>query len=423
MNILLLAPTLRRAPHPVGFDPVAGLTALEDHTVSCLGIAELYQNMGQLGAWQKILQEADRAQADVLIYFLGAEFDFPPAWFAELKCHKVLHVGDDELYFEVCHRHYALMFDLILSTNPLIERYQMLGLEARYAGGGFLGSAGAESVGQERPIPASFIGDVRPTMYPERSALLKKLEQSGIAIEVWGLGSKRGRATPEEARRVLRQSRIVLNFTDTARLPPLCRGTPILARHRQVKGRCQESALQGAFVLSQYAPGIERAFVPGEEIGVFHNAEEMLALVRSYLGDDARRLAMAARAHARALCEYESHAFWSQTLRDIASLLKEPRGSPEEIHPDQQFEWAYSAYRMKYFVGFVFAGRIGLAWQELWPALKRGWQVPAYLLQCAAHGLSSAAGSSVSARLLYRAAQFLKTMVSRARSVASGGAA
>ena len=37
-----------------------------------------------------------------------------------------------------------------------------------------------------------------------------------------------------------------------------------------VKGRCQEIALSGGFVLSEYAPGLEDLFDIGTEIDVFN---------------------------------------------------------------------------------------------------------------------------------------------------------
>src|SRR5438552_239118 len=66
-------------------------------------------------------------RVQIVVYPLGSEFDFRPTFFAErlADAFKVLVLGDDEHYFEVAHRYYAQCFDLVLTSNPLHDRYAL----------------------------------------------------------------------------------------------------------------------------------------------------------------------------------------------------------------------------------------------------------------------------------------------------------
>jgi len=71
-----------------------------------------------------------------------------------------------------------------------------------------------------------------------------------------------------------------------------------------LNARTFETAGIGAFQLVGRRPGLGQLFVDGEELVSFGNRDELLGLVRRYLADDAERLAVAARARARALREH-----------------------------------------------------------------------------------------------------------------------
>ena len=142
-----------------------------------------------------------------------------------------------------------------------------------------------------------------------RDAYVRSLTASGIDLRVYGAGTSAGVVTQPQVIEIYRRSRINLNFTGGSLVTPFDWDLSINRRVRQVKGRCSMIALCGSFVLSEYAPGIERLFHIGKEIDVFHDEDELIEKVRFYLAHEDLREQMAARSYARAVDEYEEAKF------------------------------------------------------------------------------------------------------------------
>jgi spore maturation protein CgeB len=397
--MLVLAPDNPEA-HLNDFD-FAGMIARHAgvHVVR-LDPEKAYSAGGIAGLEREVERELREQAIDVLVYALGTEFDFDPRFFGNLSgVYRILELGDDEHYFEPLHRYYAPFFDLVLTTNPECERYRPLGVEPIFQPGVFSSAVFNPGTERRKDYDVSFIGAMDKV---GRERYATALSRAGIEVRLFGAGTRAGIVTQDQVVEIYRRSRINLNFTGGALRTPLERDPAVNRNVRQVKGRMSKIALCGSFVLSEDAPGIARLFKVGEEIDVFHDEQQLVEKVRFYLAHEAQREAMATRAHARALADYDEARFWPQLVRTIERLARPERPARKPTALDWTFWSGFGAWRFKYFVVFLFAGRIGLLARELGLLLRVGRFKPSAALWFAAMGLAAAERSSRGAAALRR---------------------
>jgi hypothetical protein len=339
------------------------LAAYGGHHVKTLDPCAIYERAGSAGLEAEIIRTLEETRAQVFVCCaFGMWLELDPRFVYALEGrYRVYIVGDDEAHFDYFDRYNAQAYDLVLSANPLVERYHQYQIDADYYPSVYRSdvfSAGPES--RQKQHDVSFIGAIAGKA--GRADGIAALGRAGIPVTLYGPGTPRGSISNDGAISVYRSSRINLNFTGTAR-SPLAPKDAIVDRVRQVKGRCSKIALCGSFVLSEYAPGLERQFRIGEEIDVFDGPEELVDKVRYYLAHDEQREAMAARAHARAVAEYDERRYWarlSKNLEERAVAAARRRASGEPHLIDKAFWSCYGAYRFKYMMIFLFTGRLVL---------------------------------------------------------------
>jgi hypothetical protein len=325
----------------------------------------VYREAGLSGLERHVEHLVHERAIQIVVYPLGCEFDFYPTFFTERLRNslKVLMVGDDEHYFEVAHRYYAQCFDLVLTLNALHDRYLLYGIEAHFIPGMFDGQVFKPAPGTPKSIDVSFVGAMQNKV--GRWQYATALREAGVGFHAFGLGTEHGFVSRDDAIAVYRRSRINLNFTGGSVVTPFDRHLAINRRIRGVKGRCQMIALCGSFVLTEYAPGIEKLFEIGKEIDVFHNEQELVDKVRYYLARDAEREEMAARAHARACADYEERALGPRLVRLIESRAQHKHVAKRlPVYIDSIYWRNFGAWRFKYLVIFLLSGRFRLLFQE-----------------------------------------------------------
>jgi len=375
---------------------------------------DAYHRGGMAGLESAVLKLVDEQRVEILLYPLGMEFDFRPAFFRETLAHvfKVLLLGDDEHFFDVSHRYYAQCFDLVLTINPLCDRFALYGTEAWFIPGVFSPTVFSPESDPRKEIDVSFIGAMRGKVGREQYA--DALAKAGIDLRVYGAGTPAGVVTEPQVIEIYRRSRINLNFTGSSLATPLDADLSINRRVRQVKGRCSKIALCGSFVLSEYAPGIEKLFDIGSEIDVFHDEDELVEKVRFYLTHEDKREKMAAKAYARAVEQYDEAKFGRQLARAIESRAAEnhQHACSTAIFFDKPFWSAFGAWRFKYLVMFLFSGSPGLFLRELALLLRTGRFKPYAAFWFAVMGLQASSRTSRLATWMRRAARRLRRMVS-----------
>jgi spore maturation protein CgeB len=183
----------------------------------------------------------------------------------------------------------------------------------------------ADAARFQHPLPAaecqydvSFVGQC----YGRRPALIRALERAGIRVDCFGHGWPRGSVTGVSIAPLMRQSRISLNFSGQGY------AARFLPQHRQIKARVFEVPGAGGFLLSEWAPGIERYYRLGEEIDVFRNEQELVAKVQYYLRSPEIRDACARRAHERTVREHTYDARMRELLEfTVAQHAHMPTGT------------------------------------------------------------------------------------------------
>ncbi len=280
-------------------------------------------------------------------------------------CYRVYIVGDDEWHFEIFDRYNGQAYDLVMTANPLVERYHLYQIDAIYYPSVYDSKPVKPPTIAAKSIEVSFVGAIKGKTGRESSMLA--LARAGIPVTLYGPGTENGTISAAKAVDVYQQSRINLNFTGTTR-SPIVPQEAIIDRVRQVKGRCTKIALCGSFVLSEFAPGIDRLFEIGKEIDVFRDSTELIEKTKFYLENDRVREAMAQRAYVRAIEQYDEAKYWSRISSELQQRALAKKRSQRQNLPillDSAFWSAFACPRFKYLVIFLFRGNLRLFLSEL----------------------------------------------------------
>jgi spore maturation protein CgeB len=331
-----------------------------------------YLRGGMVGAELALLEALRAHRVDVLVYALGLEFDYRPAFFRGLPEHllTVLVLGDDEHYFDMSHRYYAQAFDLVLTLNPLVQRYAHYGIEAWPIPMGYDSMIFRPTQQQSKTIDVSFVGAMRGKV--GRAEYARALAGADVDFRAFGSGTPGGMVSRDRVIEIFRQSRINLNFTGVALTTPLDARLGINRRTRQMKGRPFMVALCGSFVLSEYAPGMEHFFEIGKELDVFDSQAEMIEKIRYYLAHDDLREAIADAGYRRAIEHYELAKVAGWIVPGLDRRLAGPRRRVAPIYIDRLFWRCFGAWRFKYLVLFALTGRPWLWLRELGLLVRSG---------------------------------------------------
>ncbi len=149
----------------------------------------------------------------------------------------------------------------------------------------------------------SFVGS---RFYGERGKWINELAKRNIKISLFGKGWG-GYVSFEEMLDIFWHSKINLNFSHSGSY----HNVP------QIKGRVFQVCLAGGFMLTEYAPGIEKYFEIGKEIACFDNIEDMEKKIEYYLTHDEERRTIAYAGWKRAIKEHSSDAMVAEVFNKI----------------------------------------------------------------------------------------------------------
>ncbi|HEY8095865.1 MAG TPA: glycosyltransferase, partial [Methylobacter sp.] len=125
-------------------------------------------------------------------------------------------------------------------------------------------------------------------------------------------------------------------------------------RIKQSKGRPNEIALSGGFILSEYAPGIEEMYSIGQQMDVFKTKEELLEKICYYLANEQKRVEIAASGYQRALNDYDAVSGFKKVFSKIDEL---GRSHNKTLYMDPEFIDNFVAYRFFYICLFLLNGK------------------------------------------------------------------
>lgn len=162
-------------------------------------------------------------------------------------------------------------------------------------------AANAEKLAE--PLPAakckyqvSFVGSA----YGNRAKWIIALRKHGIKVVCFGHGWKNGPVATEEIPRIMRESVISLNFGDSG----LVMKGLLPYRSRQIKARIFEVPGAGGLLMTQYAEGLEKFYLPDKEIVLFDGITHLAAKIKFFLVNPEERDRVAWDGHLRTRREH-----------------------------------------------------------------------------------------------------------------------
>lgn len=139
----------------------------------------------------------------------------------------------------------------------------------------------------ECPYQVSFIG----AAHGNRRRSIAELLKQGIEVSCFGYDWPAGSISAEDIPHIMRNSVISLNFANS-------RG------QNQIKARTFEVPGAGGFLLTEYAPRLEKFYTVGKEIDVFHDTDQLAEKIKFYLAHLEERDSIALAGFERTRREY-----------------------------------------------------------------------------------------------------------------------
>jgi spore maturation protein CgeB len=159
----------------------------------------------------------------------------------------------------------------------------------------------------------SFIG----ACYGTRARFIRALERAGVKVTCLGYGWPAGPISGDQIAPILRSSRVTLNFSGSGRLIERVR-----PNRRQIKARVFEVPGAGGFLLSEWAPGLDRLYAIGKEIDVFRTESELVERVKYYLEHPEQRDECARAGYHRTMRDHT----YDLRMRELVEFAVEQHG-------------------------------------------------------------------------------------------------
>jgi len=206
---------------------------------------------------------------------------------------------DDSWKYAQFSRLVAPVFDLYATTYPAaLTQSRMDGLSNF-----ILTQWAADADKLADPLPArqcryqvSFVGSA----YGNRPQWIAELKKRGIDTVCFGHGWPSGPVPAADIQGIIRESVISLNFGDSGLV---MRGL-IPRRSRQIKARVFEVPGAGGFLMTENADKLESFYIPGKEIVVFNDIDDLAGKIKHFLSHPDKRDEIARAGHARTRDEH-----------------------------------------------------------------------------------------------------------------------
>jgi len=231
---------------------------------------------------------------------------------------------DDSWKYEQSSRFLAPMFDLHATTYPsALKKAERDGLENF-----MLTQWAADSSRMQPPVSAdkcryqvSFVGST----YGNRKQWVEDMEHRGIHVDAFGYGWPNGPVAAEDIAGIMRESVVSLNFGDSGVV--MDGGKPV--RSRQIKARVFEVPGAGGLLVTERAEHLEEYFLPGEDIVVFNDIDDMAGKIKFLLSHPDKRDAIAKAGYARTKRDHSYESRFTPLIEQaLANRQLRPDPSP-----------------------------------------------------------------------------------------------
>lgn len=235
---------------------------------------------------------------------------------------------DDSWKYAQFSRFVAPPFDVYTTTYP-----EALAEARRDGHGNFrLSQWAADAAGLAAPLPAdqcrypvSFVG----AAYGNRPRWIAELRRRGIEVACFGHGWPNGPVAAPELPEIIRNSVVSLNFGDSGihlkGLRPY--------RSRQIKARIFEVPGAGGLLVTDQVQHLADYLIPGREIVVYRDADDLACKIRHLLDHPAERDRIARAGHRRVRTEHTYD-------RRFASLFEQARTAAAQRRSSGELDWS-----------------------------------------------------------------------------------
>lgn len=216
-----------------------------------------------------------------LVLFEGDHLSIFDVNFIELidsNIKKGIFLQDDYMYHYV-NRITASACDFVFPADPLSAlKFQELGYETLWLPVESSGSIFKDSQ-QEKIHDVLFFGRLKNN----RSNIIKYLKDNDIKIVQCGPSDEISN-TPEKLTKLINQSKIVLNFTESDNTDNFLNPLSSFKYFFHIKGRVYFVGMCGTLSITEYSPAHELLF-DDNELPQFHTKEDCLVILKDYLSD------------------------------------------------------------------------------------------------------------------------------------------
>lgn len=322
----------------------------------------LLYDLGKVEFEKYILDFIDKEKIDlVFLIFVSGDSTLDPKFVQQVANNRFLAMvfWDMEQFFEQIDRYYAQLADLvILSANHEYEHIlNSYGVNTICSFSLFDSDKYKKIANVEKTIDVSFIGEVTKG---NRKEYISYLEENGINIESFGVGTKNGKVSFSKVVEIFNKSKINLNFTDTYTNSVYSYCSNINNRIQQNKGKPIEIALCGGFILSEYVESIYHVF-PNKSVGVFHTKEELLMKVKNYLEDEILREEMALKTYNKAIEHYDSVKGFEKIFHKIDTILPKKE---KKLLLDDSFIKIHNTFNIYYLINYIINKKFTFAYDQ-----------------------------------------------------------
>ena len=228
---------------------------------------------------------------------------------------KGLFLQDDYMYHYI-NRITVSACDFVFTGCPLSDlKFKELGYRSFFLPVEADGSI-FKDYGEKKIYDVLFFGRVKNN----REEITKYLKESGIKVmECSPYDSISD--TPEKLARLIGQSKIVLNFTESDNTNKGNNPLSHLKYYYQMKGRVYFTGLCGSLCVSEYSPSNELLF-DNNELPYFKGKEDCLNIIKSFLADNSK-LIEATKKYKDKCLKYEDSTYIKKIKNFIDEKVKE----------------------------------------------------------------------------------------------------
>jgi len=192
----------------------------------------------------------------------------------------------------------------------------------------------ADSKNLKEPLAArecqyqvTFVG----AAHGDRRRRIAELREYGIGVSCFGYGWPSGPVAAERISQIMRESVISLNFANSK-------------GQNQIKARNFEVPGAGGFLLTEYAPGLEKFYSVGNEIETFFETEELVEKIYYYLSHPEERDSIARSGFKRTVSEH-TYEIRMKDVLDFAIACRDKSFSDHRKPAKPSLEGSICAHR------------------------------------------------------------------------------